>query len=97
MPRSMAAKQEQVVGLTTPRSKACLFLQASNPLSRSTVYIANWRFWELEITQMGRLAQLVMNIKLSKYQFLPLKQLVLMECFLTPKLLQLPHDNPHPS
>ena len=58
----MAAKQEQVDGLTTPRSKACLLLQASNALSRRSVYIADGRFWALEVWQMGRLGQLAMNV-----------------------------------
>ena len=74
----MAAKQEQVDGLTTPKSKASLFLQASNSLSRSTVYIANWRFWALEIRQMDRLGRLAINIT-STIRFPPSKQLVFKE------------------
>ena len=69
MPRNMAVKQERVDGLTTPRSKACLLLQASDSLSRSTVYIANWRFGELEARQMGRPVELATNVQLSKYRF----------------------------
>ena len=96
----MAAKQEQVDGLTTPRSKACLFLQASNSRSRSTVYIANWRFWELGIRQMDRLDQLAMKLTLSKRRFPSLRLLILNEAnkpYLTPNSLQLPYGNSHPS
>ena len=38
MPRPMAAKQEQVDGLTTLRKKACSYLQASSPSKKQSVH-----------------------------------------------------------
>ena len=84
----MAAKQEQVDGLTMPRSRACSLLQASNSLSFKKLSVhSRLAFWELESRRMGRLDQLAMKIKFSKNRVTSLRQIVLSEANVpSPKL-----------
>ena len=54
MPRSMAVKQEQVDGLTTPRNKACSFHRASKSFRRSRDVHSGVAFLGNESTTEGR-------------------------------------------